>query len=59
MKRTFQAAYHHHAPDVVVYLGDLLDEGSKASNEEYETYYDRFKDVFRTSDSTRVSNNFK
>ena len=54
LRRTFQAAYYHHKPDVVVYLGDLLDEGSKASNSEYETYTSRFKDIFRTSEKTQV-----
>jgi len=34
-------------PDVVVFLGDLLDEGSVASDDEYLTYVHRFRKVFR------------
>jgi predicted phosphodiesterase len=35
-------------PDVVVFLGDLLDEGSSGSDEEFVTYVNRFNAVFRT-----------
>jgi len=34
-------------PDVVVFLGDLLDEGSIASDDEYMSYIHRFYHVFR------------
>ena len=34
-------------PDVVVFLGDLLDEGSVASDDEFLTYVHRFRKVFR------------
>ena len=34
-------------PDVVVFLGDLLDEGSISSDDEYTTYVRRFRNVFR------------
>lgn len=34
-------------PDVVVFLGDLLDEGSIASDDEYMSYIYRFRNVFR------------
>jgi len=34
-------------PDVVIFLGDLLDEGSVATDDEYMTYIRRFHNVFR------------
>ena len=40
-------------PDVVVFLGDLLDEGSIASDDEYMTYVHRFRKVFRTPPAVR------
>lgn len=43
----FFHAVGHVRPDVVVFLGDLLDEGSVASDEEYLTYVRRFRNVFR------------
>jgi len=43
----FFHAVGHTRPHVVVFLGDLLDEGSEASDEEYMTYIRRFHNVFR------------
>ena len=40
-------------PDVVVFLGDLLDEGSIASDDEYMTYIYRFRSVFRMPSTVR------
>lgn len=44
----YQHALKLSQPDVVLYLGDLLDEGSKASNEQFDSYVARFKSVFQT-----------
>lgn len=35
-------------PDVILYLGDLLDEGSIAFPEQYNSYIQRFKQIFIT-----------
>lgn len=43
----FQAAFNYVRPDVVLFLGDLLDEGSVASKEEFATYMKRFQSVFQ------------
>jgi len=43
----FFHAVGHVRPDVVVFLGDLLDEGSIASEDEYKTYIHRFRKVFK------------
>lgn len=44
-------------PDVVVFLGDLLDEGSTSTDDEYKTYIRRFFRIFLRApfDSIRVS----
>lgn len=37
-----------HKPDVIVFLGDMMDNGRHLmSDEEYETYYQRFKNIFK------------
>ncbi|KAI5123642.1 hypothetical protein M0805_001675 [Coniferiporia weirii] len=43
------------APDVVVFLGDMMDNGRLAyADEEYQDYYKRFKSIFPTDPSTEV-----
>ncbi|XP_059469070.1 uncharacterized protein LOC132192887 isoform X2 [Neocloeon triangulifer] len=46
VKRTFSYAMVNVQPQAVVFLGDLLDEGSIASEEAHKRYVDRFKWVF-------------
>jgi predicted MPP superfamily phosphohydrolase len=48
ISKTFSYAVSHVDPDVIVFMGDLLDEGSTATDEEYETYVARFNSVFAT-----------
>ena len=54
LKNTFTRAFKHVQPDVVIFLGDELDEGSTTTNEEYEIYFQRFSAVFETSPSTQM-----
>lgn len=51
LRRTFARAYAYAKPDVICFLGDLLDEGSVAADEPYKRYLNRFKNVFKTSAS--------
>ncbi|XP_021925589.1 DNA polymerase beta isoform X2 [Zootermopsis nevadensis] len=51
--KTFQKAFYHVNPHVVVFLGDILDEGSIATNEEYGRYMKRFYDVFNVDPSVK------
>lgn len=46
LKRTFSYAMHHTRPDAVIFLGDLMDEGSIATADEYERYVKRFHWTF-------------
>ena len=49
LSKTYSHALHHVQPDVVVFLGDLLDEGSKASEDEYQSYMQRFSAIFSSA----------
>ena len=55
IKKTFQRAYAHVSPDIVIFLGDLLDEGSNANPEEYDSYVQRFRKVFIIPSNVKVS----
>ncbi|BFZ17415.1 hypothetical protein BsWGS_20454 [Bradybaena similaris] len=46
LRKTFYRAYYHTFPDVVVFLGDIMDEGSKATDSEYQSYFQRFNSIF-------------
>ncbi|XP_074648729.1 metallophosphoesterase 1 homolog [Tubulanus polymorphus] len=53
MRRTFQSSISYVKPDVVVFLGDLLDEGSISSDQQYQIYVDRFRQVFHEAYQTK------
>lgn len=46
VQRTFRRALNHVKPDVIIFLGDIFDEGSISTSEEYERYMKRFKRIF-------------
>lgn len=46
LHRTFLLALSHIQPDAVVFLGDLMDEGSRANDFEFKRYTDRFFNIF-------------
>lgn len=45
-RNTFRLAVSHVLPHVIVFMGDLMDEGSVAKNEEFQRYVNRFKNIF-------------
>ena len=47
LRCTFRAAADAFDPHVVVFLGDLFDEGSAATDKEFESYVQRLTKVFR------------
>lgn len=49
LKKTFARAYAYAKPNVVCFLGDLMDEGSVAADEPYQRYLHRFNNIFKTS----------
>ncbi|XP_067011180.2 uncharacterized protein Mppe [Anabrus simplex] len=46
LTKTFRRAVSHADPHVVAFLGDIMDEGSIATKEEYKRYLDRFYNIF-------------
>ena len=61
LHKTFTLASSFAQPDVVIYLGDLLDEGSVALDSDYEEYFRRFNHVFQLDPHVKVSgtNNYR
>ncbi|XP_054716182.1 metallophosphoesterase 1-like isoform X2 [Uloborus diversus] len=45
--KTFGLAHQYLNPDLVIFLGDNLDEGEIASDEEFHEYFQRFRKVFQ------------
>jgi hypothetical protein len=54
LSRTFAAACSHVQPEVVVFLGDLIDEGTTATDSEFRRYHDRFKMIFKVCGGARA-----
>lgn len=46
LSKNYRLAKEHVSPDVVVFLGDLFDEGSIANDPEYRRYFQRFRNIF-------------
>lgn len=53
--KTFSLAYNYVQPDIVIFLGDLMDEGSKASASEYKSYLHRFQHIFYPMKNSKVT----
>ena len=47
MHRAFQTAMTYFRPELVVFLGDVFDEGKWAGDEEFRDYIARFRSLFR------------
>ncbi|XP_018320679.1 uncharacterized protein LOC108733839 [Agrilus planipennis] len=54
LARTYSYAFEFTQPDVVIFLGDLFDEGSIATEAEYKTYLRRLFDIFLSGPSANV-----
>ena len=50
----FSYAFGYSKPDIVIFLGDLMDEGSKALGQEYMITLERFHDVFGPAKHIKV-----
>lgn len=51
ISKNFRQAFSHVKPDAVIFLGDLMDEGSVADNEQFQRYHRRFLKVFKSARS--------
>lgn len=54
LRTSYAHAIGHVRPDVVCFLGDLMDEGSVATTEQYSRYVQRFRLVFSAHDKKNV-----
>jgi ethanolamine phosphate phosphodiesterase len=54
ISRNYHQAVSHIQPDVIVFLGDLIDEGSFADDFLYEKYFQRFIDIFPQPDNVKM-----
>jgi len=54
MHRTFQTAMTYFSPEAVFFLGDIFDEGKWCPQEEFDRYVQRFDDLFKVGDRTKV-----
>ena len=48
LSKTFSWAKYAYNPDVIVFLGDLMDEGSEGTDEEFRGYVKRFHSIYDT-----------
>lgn len=46
LRSTFSVVLKHFKPDILVYLGDLMDEGSVSSMGQFHGYVKRLADIF-------------
>ena len=46
ISKTYHEALHYVKPDVIIFLGDLIDEGSVAGEQEFKDYVRRFYNIF-------------
>lgn len=54
VQKTFNLASNHIQPDIIILLGDNLDEGEIASDQKYKNYINRFLNVFSQLDFNKV-----
>lgn len=55
----YEKAVEHVRPDVICFLGDLMDEGTTANEQHFEEYYERFGQIFPTHPTAKVLLNIK
>ena len=46
LSKTFSWAMYAYDPQLVIFLGDLIDEGSEADQDDYLDYVTRFKNIY-------------
>lgn len=54
LAKTFKHALGHVEPNIICFMGDLMDEGSVASASQYIRYLDRFRQIYETNDGIEL-----
>ncbi|KAG1659909.1 Metallophosphoesterase 1 [Nymphon striatum] len=55
LEKTFYAARKHFNPDLIIFLGDIFDQGFKASNEQFKCYIQRFSNLYKIQELEKVA----
>jgi len=58
LSKTFSWAMYAYEPQVVIFLGDLIDEGSEADKDDYLDYVKRFKNVYTIKNEERATTSY-
>lgn len=53
LKKTFNQALNYVQPDVICFMGDLMDEGSIANDDQFKRYLNRFQQIYQTYDTVQ------
>jgi len=54
LAKTFSYAMEYSDPDVIVFLGDIFDEGSRATDDQYDATLARFKAIYPQTSYIKV-----
>lgn len=54
MRRAFQTSVWLHQPDVILFLGDVFDEGQWVDQDQFAAYLLRFQQLFHTPSHIKV-----
>jgi len=54
LAKTFERALAFTQPHIIVFLGDLLDEGNIATAQEYKQYVQRFRRIYQNRNYKKV-----
>ncbi|KAK9878403.1 hypothetical protein WA026_021710 [Henosepilachna vigintioctopunctata] len=54
IQKTYIHAFNFVKPNITIFLGDLMDEGSTTTNEKYNEYLKRLNNIFPQSESTKI-----
>ena len=57
LSKTFTWAMYAYDPQLVIFLGDLIDEGSEADQDDYLDYVIRFKNIYSLENKARYTSN--
>lgn len=55
IRKSFESAMTAVKPQIVIFLGDLMDRGSYAMDEEFFGYLSRFRNIFKIPENVRVN----
>lgn len=55
LRKTFERTLDFTQPHIICFLGDLLDEGSIANQQDFDSYVKRFNRIYKINTNIKVS----